>query len=210
MSNDEMSGFGGGMIWIFGIIVLLALLNGNFLGGGSNQAATRDQVQNSFDYSNLLDGNRDIMNAVTSGTAQGVATTNQTYHDVLNAVQDKYGELARDIAAVQVSQAQALANQNECCGATQRMILEKSAETDAQIAQSKFDAALGLAGLEQRLTAKMDQNTISALQDRVNKLELEKATSGMPRITANYPGYIYPYWPGFGPGFGPIPAPVGV
>ena len=210
MSNDEM-GIGGGMIWFFAIIVLIAMLNGNFLGGGNgSQAATRDQVQSSFDYSNLLDGNRDIMNAVTNGTAQSVATTNQTYHDVLNAVQDKYGELARDIAAVQVSQAQALANQNECCGATQRLILEKSAQTDAQIAQNKYEAAIGLAGVEQRLTAKMDQNTISALQDRVNKLELEKATSGMPRITANYPGYVYPYWPGFGPGFGPIPAPVGV
>ena len=211
MSNDEMGGFGSGMIWIFGIIVLLALLNGNFLGGGNaSNAATRDQVQSSFDYSNLLDGNRDILTAVTNGTAQSVAATNQSFHDTLNAVQDKYGELARDIAAVQVSQAQALANQNECCGATQRLILEKSAETNAEIAQNKFDAALGLAGLEQRLTAKMDQNTISALQDRVNKLELEKATSGMPKITANYPGYVYPYWPGFGPGFGPIPAPVGV
>ena len=208
MANDEM-GIGGGMIWFFAIIVLFAMLNGNFFGNGNgSQAATRDQVQSSFDYSNLLDGNRDILSAVTNGTAQAVATTNQTYHDVLGAVQDKYGELQRDIAEVQVSQAQALANQNECCGSTKQIILEKSAETNAQIAQNKFEAALGLAGLEQRLTAKMDQNTISALQDRVNKLELEKATSGMPRITAAYPGYVYPYWPGFGPG--PVPAPVGV
>lgn len=71
-SDESMGGFGSGMIWIFGIIVLLALLNGNFLGGGNNQTATRDQVQGSFEYSNLLDGNRDIMTAVNSGTAQAV------------------------------------------------------------------------------------------------------------------------------------------
>ena len=207
-SDDMMGSFGGGMIWIFGIIVLLALLNGNFLGGGNNQAATRDQVQSNFEYSNLLDGNRDIMNSVTNGTAQAVAATNQSFHDTLNVLQDKYGELARDIAGVQVAVTQNAAADRECCCEIKQLVLEKSAQTDAQIAQNKFDSALGLAGLEQRLTAKMDQNTIGALQDRVNKLELEKAVGGIPRITAAYPGYIYPYWPGFGPG--PAPAPIGV
>ena len=209
MASDEMmGGFGSGMIWIFGIIVLLALLNGNFLGGGNNQAATRDQVQSNFEYSNLLDGNRDIMNSVTAGTAQAVAATNQSFHDTLNVLQDKYGELARDIAGVQVAVTQNAANDRECCCEIKQMILEKSAQTDAQIAQNKFDAALGMAGLEQRLTAKMDQNKIEALQDRVNKLELEKAVGGIPKVTANYPGYIYPFWPLPGPG--PVPAPVGV
>ena len=208
-SDDMMGSFGGGMIWIFGIIVLLALLNGNFLGGGAgNQAATRDQVQGSFEYSNLLDGNRDIMNSVTNGTAQAVAATNQSFHDTLNVLQDKYGELARDIAGVQVSVTENAANDRECCCEIKQMILEKSAQTDAQIAQNKYDAALGLAGLEQRLTAKMDQSKIEALQDRVNKLELEKAVGGIPKVTANYPGYIFPYWPN--PGFGPGPVPVGV
>lgn len=209
MASDEMmGGFGSGMIWIFGIIVLLALLNGNFLGGGNNQAATRDQVQSNFEYSNLLDGNRDIMNAVTAGTAQGVAATNQSFHDTLNVLQDKYGELARDISAVNLAVTQNAASDRECCCEIKQMILEKSAQTDAQIAQNKFDAALGLAGVEQRLTAKMDQNKIEALQDRVNKLELEKATAGIPKVTANYPGYIYPWYPGFNPG--PVPAPIGV
>lgn len=207
MASEDMMGIGGGMIWFFAIIVLIAMLNGNFLGGGNgNQAATRDQVQGSFEYSNLLDGNRDIMNAVTAGTAQGVAATNQSFHDTLNVLQDKYGELARDISGVQLSVTQNAAADRECCCEIKQMILEKSAQTDAQIAQNKFDAALGLAGLEQRLTAKMDQNKIEALQDRVNKLELEKAVGGIPRISASYPGYIYPYWPGTGP----IPAPVGV
>lgn len=207
-SDDMMGSFGGGMIWIFGIIVLLALLNGNFLGGNSNQAATRDQVQSNFEYSNLLDGNRDIMNSVTSGTAQTVAATNQSFHDTLNVLQDKYGELARDISGVQLAVTQNAASDRECCCEIKQMILEKAAQTDAEIAQNKFDAALGLAGMEQRLTAKMDQSKIEALQDRVNKLELEKAVGGIPKVSANYPGYIFPYWPGFGPG--PVPAPIGV
>ena len=196
MANDEsMGGFGSGMIWIFGIIVLLALLNGNFF-GGNNQAATRDQVQGSFEYSNLLDGNRDIMGAVTAGTAQAVAATNQSFHDTLNVLQDKYGELARDIAGVQVAVTQNAASDRECCCEIKQMILEKSAQTDAQIAQNKYEAAMNLAGLEQRLTSKMDANTIDELKGRINQLELREAMCGVPRLTASYPGYIVPFFPG--------------
>lgn len=200
-SDESMGGFGSGMIWIFGIIVLLALLNGNFLGGGNNQTATRDQVQGSFEYSNLLDGNRDIMTAVNSGTAQAVAATNQAKYDNINVAKDIENMVLSQIGEVKVAQAQALANANECCCATKQMILEKSAQTDAEIAQLKYDNALGLAGLEQRLTAKMDANTIDALRQRVSQLELREATCGIPRLTASYPGYIVPFFP-------PFPAPT--
>lgn len=116
MSRDG-EGFGngwGGMIWLFAI---LALMGGGFGFGGNRgyeQYATRDQVQNGFDTQNLQAQTRDIMGAVTAGTAQSVATTNQVYHDVVGYVGDKYDELQRDIAALAVSQANALANQNQC------------------------------------------------------------------------------------------------
>jgi len=55
------------------------------------------------------------MNAINYGTSQAVATTNQVYHDIMAGIYDKYGELQRDIAALQVGQANLLANQNECC-----------------------------------------------------------------------------------------------
>ena len=45
-------GFGGGL-WIFGLIVLLALFNGNFSGGNGNANAIQADVNRGFDNQNL-------------------------------------------------------------------------------------------------------------------------------------------------------------
>lgn len=177
-----MDNEGNGFLWIFGLLILLALLNGGFGGmGGGQQYATRDQVQNGFDTQNLQAQTRDILAAVNSGAAQSVAATNQTFHDVLAAMQSLYNETARDIAALAVGQANLLANQNECCCSTKMLIAETGASLAAQIAQNKYEAALGLAGLEQRLTSKMDQGEITALRDQVQQLQLAQATNGVLR-----------------------------
>lgn len=114
LNNDGMGGSGwGGMIWLFAI---LAMMGGGFgFGGGYRpQYATQDFVQNGMNFSDLQDQNRDILNAITSGTAQAVSTTNQVYHDLMNGIYDKYNELQRDTAALAVGQANQLARFNEC------------------------------------------------------------------------------------------------
>jgi hypothetical protein len=108
---------------------------------------------------------------------------------------DKYMELARDVAGVQGSVAQAIANQNECCCSTKLLISETGAGLAAQIAQNKYENALALAGLEQRLTSKMDQNEITALRDQIQQLQLAQATSGMLRFPNSWTygaGYFPP------------------
>lgn len=194
----------GGMIWIF---ALLMLANGGFGGwGGNNFAnaigyenlATSNEVQRGFDNQNSMANQRDILAAVSNGTAQSVAAANQVYHDLQNNFSDKYSELARDIAAVQVSQQQDIANQNECCGSIKMMIADAGANLSAQIAQNKYDNMLALAGLEQRLTSKMDQNKIEALQNQVNKLQLDQATAGMLRFPNSWSYGAGPFPPIFG------------
>ena len=118
LNND---GFGNNsFIWLFAI---LALMGGGFGGWGNNNfanaigyenLATSNEVQRGFDNQNAMANQRDILAAVTSGTAQSVAATNQIFHDTVNVLQDKYGELQRDIAGLAVGQANALANQNAC------------------------------------------------------------------------------------------------
>ena len=185
MSRDG-DGFGngwGGMIWLFAI---LAMMGGGFnWGGGANQQyATRDQVQNGFDTQNLQAQTRDIMGAVTAGTAQAVATTNQVYHDITSYVGDKYGELQRDVAGLAVGQANLLANQNECCGGITR-----------QLMQNNYDAAMRDAATNANFTAQiqsikdlMAQDKMEAMQNRINQLELQNALAGVVR----YPnGWTY-------------------
>ena len=103
----------GGMIWLFAI---LALMGGGFGGGwgGNNSNAIQADVNRGFDNQNLTAQTRDILGAVTAGTAQAVGATNQVYHDITSFVGDKYSELQRDVAALAVGQANALANQNQC------------------------------------------------------------------------------------------------
>ena len=184
---------------MFGLLILLGLFNGGglggFGGGNGNANAIQADVNRGFDNQNQMAQSRDILAAVSAGTAQSVAASNQVYHDIVGNLGDKYMELARDVAGVQRSVAQAIANQNECCCSTKLLISETGAGLAAQIAQNKYDNALALAGLEQRLTSKMDQNEITALRDQIQQLQLAQATSGMLRFPSSWTygaGYFPP------------------
>lgn len=172
--------FGGNsFMWIFGLLILLGLFNGGGIGFGNNgfanaigyeNLATSNEVQRGFDNQNSMANQREILAAVNSGTAQSVAATNQTFHDTLGIIQNRYDELARDISGLAVGQAQALANQNACC-----------CETKMLIQQSAADTALQMSQMEARLNAKMDANEIQNLRDQVGQLQLAQATSGVVR-----------------------------
>ena len=91
-------------------------MGGGFGGGwgNNNGNAIQADVNRGFDNQNLQAQTRDILAAVTAGTAQSVAATNQVYHDITGYVGDKYMELQRDVAALAVGQANMIANQNQC------------------------------------------------------------------------------------------------
>jgi hypothetical protein len=184
LNNDGMGGNGwGGMIWLFAI---LAMMNGGFgFGGGYRpQYATQDFVQNGFNFNDLQDQNRDIMNAINYGTSQAIATTNQVYHDIMTGIYDKYGELQRDVAALQVGQANLLAHQNECC-----------CNLRAQLMQNNYEAAMRDAATNANFTAQIQglkdmikDDKMGAMQNRINQLELQNQLQGVVR----YPqGWTY-------------------
>ena len=192
-------------IWIFGLLILMGLFNGGFGGFGNNSVAnalgyenlaTSNEVQRGFDNQNLQAQTRDILAAVNAGTAQGVAATNQTFHDTLGAMQNLYNETARDIAALAVGQANALANQNACCCETKQMIM-----------QSNYDGAMRDAATNANFTAQIQsvkdmvaQNKIEALQSQVSQLQLAQATSGMLKFPNSWSYGAGPFPPIFGCG----------
>lgn len=185
---------GNSMMWIFALLILAGGGFGGFGGWGNNAAAnaigfenlaTSNEVQRGFDNQNLQAQTRDILAAVNSGTAQSVAATNQTFHDTLSVLTDKYSELQRDIAGLAVNQANALANQNQCCCETKMLIAENASNTNAQIAQNKYETSMQMAQMEARLTAKMDANEIQSLRDQVQALQLAQATAGVVRYPSS-------------------------
>ena len=197
--NNNGFGDGGAFMWIFALLILANGGFGNWGGNGNGNAnAIQADVNRGFDNQNLQAQTRDILSAVNAGTAQSVAATNQNFHDTLNVVQDKYGELQRDIAALAVGQANELANQNSCCCATKMLIQENAANTNAQIAQSKYDTSMQMAQLEQKILSKLDANKIEELQNQVNQLQLAQATSGMLRFPNSWSYGAGPFPPIFG------------
>ena len=189
IGNDSMSGG----LWLFALLILLGIFNGGFGGmGGGNSNAIQNDINRGFDSQNLQSQTRDILSAVTAGTAQSVAASNQVYHDVVGYVGDKYSELARDIAGLAVGQANALANQNACCCETKQLVM-----------QSNYDGALRDAATNANLTAQIQgvkdmiaQNKIESLQAQVNALQLNAALCGVVRwpVAATYSA-TNPYFP---------------
>ena len=184
MSRDG-DGFGngwGGMIWLFAI---LAMMGGGFgWNNNGNGNAIQADVNRGFDNQNLQAQTRDILAAVTAGTAQSVATTNQVYHDITGYVGDKYTELQRDVAALAVGQANTLANQNQCCCSIQRAIDGVNYNTAMQTAEINANTT---AQTQKVLDAIMG-NRIEAMQNRINQLELQNQLAGVVR----YPnGWTY-------------------
>lgn len=117
-------GDGWGNSW-FGMIIVLFFLvygmNGTWGNNGFANAigyenlATSNEVQRGFDNQNSMANEREILAAVNTIGAQGVATTNQVFHDMLSAFNDKYNELQRDVSTLAVGQQALMNKQSECC-----------------------------------------------------------------------------------------------
>ena len=185
--NDGLFGGGSGGGLLFAIL-LIVLFMGNGAWGSNRGAfgteAIQNQMQQGFDNQNTMANQRETLAAVNAGTAQSVAATNQTFHDMLSVFSDKYNELDRDILSVGNTLQQVMANQNQCCCQTLRAI------DGVNYANAQNTAAINAnttAAMQKVLDA-ITENKIEALQGKINSLELAQATSGVVR----YPnGWTY-------------------
>ena len=201
MGNGNANSWGGG--WARIIIVLFAFLFGNngwnnngFANAiGYENLATSNEVQRGFDNQNSMANQRDILAAVSSGTAQAVAATNQSFHDTYAVFSDKYYELQRDIANLAMGQANAMASQKDCCCQTLRAIdgvNYNNAMSTAQVVQAI--SADGEATRNMIMGNRYDDLMMkyNDLSQRMNTQELRddiyRATAGVVR----YPqGFVY-------------------
>ncbi len=200
---SDKNGMGWGdssFLWIFALLILAGGGFGN-LGWGNNgfanaigyeNLATSNEVQRGFDNQNSMANQREILAAVNAGTAQSVATTNQIYHDIVSYVGDKYTELDRDIFGVASAVQQGIANQNACCCDTKMLIQDVAANTNANIAQSRYDAAMNTAAINANTTAQTQKildaitgNRIADMQNQINALELQNQLASVVRYPNN-------------------------
>ena len=170
---------GNSMMWIFALLILAGGGFGGLGGWGGRDGgfATSAEVQRGFDTQNLQTQTAGILGAVTDGTAQAVAATNQTFHDTLGVLSDKYSELQRDIAGLAVGQANLLAKENECCCSTLRAIDGVN-----------YNGAMNTAAINANVTANTQKildaitgNRMADMQNEIDQLRLAQAVSGVVR-----------------------------
>ena len=174
---------GNSMMWIFALLILAGGGFGGWGGGnfanaiGYENLATQAQVDRGFDTQNMMANQRETLAAVNSGTAQAVAATNQSFHDITAALSDKYTELQRDIAGLAVGQAGLLAKENECCCSTLRAIDGVN-----------YNNALNTAAINANTTEQTQKildaiagNRMADMQNQINQLQLQQAVAGVVR-----------------------------
>ena len=200
LAGNNNDGFGNGgwgsMIWLFAIIALMGGWGNGGFGGGNGyhpQYATQDFVQNGFNFNDLQDQNRDIMNSITNGTAQAVAATNQAKYDNINVAKDIQAALTAQIGDIRTNQMTLLANQNQCCCDTRMLINEVGNNISSQIAQARYENAMNTSAINANTTAQtqriidmMTGNTIQDLRDQVQGLQLANQLQGVVRYPSGW------------------------
>ena len=120
---------------------------------------------------------REILAAVNGNSLQGMQNANQNTQYMMNAFNDKYNELQRDIAGVAMMQQQTIANQSECCCSTLRAIDGVN-----------YNAAMNTAAINantteqtQRILDAITGNRMADMQNQINQLQLQNAVAGVVR-----------------------------
>lgn len=177
IGGSDGFGFGGSGLWLFAILALMWGGNGFFGGGQGNSNAIQADVNRGFDNQNLQAQTRDILSAVTSGTAQTIAASTTNASNAINAIKDGNAALIREFGNVETALTALSGRQQECCCNTLRAIDGVN-----------YNAAMNTAAINANTTAQtqkildaLAQNKIDAMQSKINQLELQNAVAGVVR-----------------------------
>ena len=172
---------GSSFMWIFGLLILLGLFNGGGfgIGGNGNTNALSADMQRGFDNQNTMAQTRDILSAVTNGTAQTIAASTQNATNAISAIKDGNASIIREFGNVETALTSMGGQMQNCCCEILRSIDSSNYNTTVQI-QKVLDAIAG--------------NRIADLQQQVNALQLQAATSNVLRFPNawTYAGGVFP------------------
>ena len=183
LNNDGMGGGWNSMIWLFAIIALMGGGFGGFGFGGGNAAAlqgmaTQNDVQRGFDNQNLQAQTRDILSAVTSGTAQTISASTANAQNAINAIKDGNAALVREFGTVETALTALGGKQQECC-----------CEILRAVDGVNYNSAINTAAINANTTAQTQKildaiagNRMADMQNQINQLQLQNAMAGVLRF----------------------------
>lgn len=194
----DTMGAGNSFIWIFGLLILMSMFNGGWGGNGNvgNSNAIQNDINRGFDNQNLQAQTRDILSAVTNGTAQTISASTANASNAINAIKDGNASLIREFGNVETALTALSGKQQECCCNIQQAI-----------SQANYDGAMRDANTNANITAQIQsvkdmiaQNKIDTLQSQVSQLQLAQATNGMLKFPNSWSYGAGPFPPIFGCG----------
>lgn len=179
---------------IFGLLILLGLFSGGGFGfgfgGNGNANALNADMQRGFDQQNTMAQTRDILGAVTNGTAQTIAASTQNAQNAINAIKDGNAGIIREFGTVESALTSLGGNMQQCCC----NILRASDEV-------KYTGALNTAAINENTTAQTQkildaiaQNRMADMQNQINQLQLQNAMANVIRFPNAYTfnGGVFP------------------
>ena len=194
MSMNGDGGFGlNGLGGIFALLVLLGLFNGGFgggWGGGNGVNALNADMQRGFDQQNTMYQTGNILNAVTSGTAQTIAASTQNAANAITAIKDGNASLVREFGTVETALTALGGKQQECC-----------CEQLRAIDSVNYNGAINTAAINANTTEQTQKildaimgNRIADMQNQINALQLQAATANVLRFPNawTYAGGVFP------------------
>ena len=171
----------GGTSAFFWVFALLVLMSGGFGGFGGNNGVNSlsADMQRGFDNQNTMAQTRDILSAVTNGTAQTIAASTQNANNAITAIKDGNASVIREFGNVETALSGLAGQMQQCCCETLRSIDGVNYNTTVQI-QKVLDA--------------ISVNRMADMQNQINALQLQNAMSGVLRFPSawTYAGGVFP------------------
>ena len=176
-----LNGFGG----IFALLILLGLFSGGFGGGfgGNNGVNTLNaDMQRGFDTQNLSQQTRDILGAVTSGTAQTIAASTQNAANAITAIKDGNASLIREFGTVETALTGVAGQMQSCCCDILR-----------SVDSVNYNGAINTAAINANTTAQTQKildaimgNRMADMQNQINQLSLQNAMCGVMKYPTTW------------------------
>lgn len=197
-NGNFMDGEFGG---IFGLLVLLGIMNGGFGGWGggpgrmpppdNTQYATSNEVQRGFDHLDSANQQRDILSAVTTAGTNGIAATKEAQYETIGVIKDVQVALTAEQGRIETQANAILAKLNECCCNILRG--QDSIKYDALEHENRIRG--DIADSERRLTALLTTDKIQRLERELADVKLNQALCGVVRYptTAAYDAGAWPF-----------------
>ena len=179
-------GFGlNGLGGIFALLILLGIFSGGFGGGFGNNNGVNTlnaDVQRGFDTQNLSQQTRDILGAVTSGTAQTIAASTQNATNAINAIKDGNSALIREFGTVENALTAVGGQMQSCCCDILR-----------SVDSVNYNGAINTAAINANTTAQTQKildaimgNRMADMQNQINQLSLQNAMCGVMKYPTTW------------------------